>query len=211
MERGVIRVGLRLARGGLAAIDIVAMLILAFSPGVNVANYLSYFTIQSNILAVIVLAVGAVADPRDRRWAYVRGAVTLYIVITGIVYNTLLLNADVGVTAAWLNDVVHRVVPALALLDWIVFSPWARTRYRSALAWLAYPIAYIVYSLIRGPIVDWYPYPFVDPRLGGGYGRVAIYIVVLAVVFGLLALGVNAIGRWRLGSRAVPRGVGVEA
>jgi hypothetical protein len=30
------------------------------------------------------------------------------------------------------------------------------------LAWLAYPAAWLGYTLIRGASVDWYPYPFVD-------------------------------------------------
>ena len=53
--------------------------------------------------------------------------------------------------------------------------------------WLVFPILYCVYSLIRGPFVDFYPYPFLDPRLDGGYGRVVIFVVILAVAFGLLA------------------------
>jgi hypothetical protein len=48
--------------------------------------------------------------------------------------------------------------------------------------------------------VHWYPYPFLDPRHPGGYGRVALYAVVLAVAMGLLAVGVDAIGRRRDGA-----------
>jgi len=33
------------------------------------------------------------------------------------------------------------------------------------LIFLVYPVAYGAYSLIRGPIVDWYPYPFLDPQV----------------------------------------------
>jgi hypothetical protein len=49
------------------------------------------------------------------------------------------------------------------------------------LGWLAFPLAYFAYSLIRGAAVGWYPYPFIDPRQSGGYGRVAVFAVVLAV------------------------------
>ena len=48
------------------------------------------------------------------------------------------------------------------------------------------PAAYLVYSLIRGPIVDWYPYPFLNPDEVGGYGGVAAYAVGIAA---LAALG----------------------
>lgn len=198
MERGRLAAALRVARAVVGLVDLFAIGTIAVTPKVDIVNLFSYFTIESNLIAIFVLLVGAIGDPRGPRWAYVRGAATLYLTITGIVYNTLLLNVSVGVTAAWVNDVVHRAVPLLLLLDWIVFSPWARTRYVVALTWLAYPLAYVAYTLIRGPLANWYPYPFLDPRLAGGYGRVAIYSVVLAIVFALLALAVNAIGRLRL-------------
>jgi hypothetical protein len=197
VDGGPGRLVLRLARGSLAALDVAAMLTIVLTPGIDLVNFFSYFTIQSNVIAVVVLAGGALADPGGPRWAYLRGAATLYIVITGLVYNTLLINVSVGVASPWVNDVVHRIVPALMLLDWILFSPWARTHVAAALGWLAYPLAYVAYTLLRGPHVDWYPYPFLDPRLDGGYGRVALYTVVLALVFALLAVVVNAIGRWR--------------
>ncbi len=86
------------------------------------------------------------------------------------------------------------------LVDWILFSPWTRRSFLAALGWLLAPLAYFAYSLVRGPIAHWYPYPFLDPRHSGGYGRVALYAVVLAVAMGLLAVGVNAIGRRRSGA-----------
>ena len=69
--------------------------------------------------------------------------------------------------------------------------------YRAALDWLIVPLAYFAYSLLRGAAVHWYPYPFLNPMHPGGYGRVVIYAVVLAVFMGLLALAINAITRWR--------------
>ena len=56
-------------------------------------------------------------------------------------------------------------------------------------AWLIFPIVYVVYSLVRGPIADWYPYPFLDPNLDGGAGKVAIMVVVLIPCVVLIAAG----------------------
>ena len=95
---------------------------------------------------------------------------------------------------------MHQVTPAVLLVDWVCFPPWSRASYRAALGWLAFPLVYLAYSLSRGAAVDWYPYPFLDPRHPGGYGRVAAFAVVLAVVMALLAVAVNAIGRTRAGS-----------
>lgn len=151
MEGGPGRLPLRLARGVLAALDAVAMATIVISPGFDLANFFSYFTIESNVIAIVILAGGAVVDPRGPGWGYLRGAATLYVTITGLVYNTLLLHVPVGIVAPWVNDVVHRAVPALMLLDWVLFSPWARTHLLAALLWLAYPLAYVAYTLIRGP------------------------------------------------------------
>jgi hypothetical protein len=187
----------RIARLAFAGLGIAAVVAAVTATTGSLGNFFSYFTIESNLLAIVVLLAGGLAAPHGRGWVYLRGAATLFIVITGIVYAALLAHAEVGLTAAWINDTLHRVIPLVLLADWLLFPPWAAIGYRAALGWLAGPLAYFGYSLIRGPVVHWYPYPFLDPRHPGGYGRVALYAVVLAVVMGLLALGVNAIGRWR--------------
>jgi len=188
----------RLAFAGLGIAAIVAAIRVTGS----LVDFFSYFTIESNLLAIVVLLVGGALDPQGRRWVYLRGAATLFMVITGIVYAVLLANVEVGLTSPWINDTLHRVIPLVMLADWIAFSPWARSSHRAALGWLIVPLAYFAYSLLRGAAVHWYPYPFLNPTHPGGYGRVVIYAVVLAVFMGLLALAVNAIARLRV--RAAP-------
>jgi hypothetical protein len=191
--RGAVRVG-RLAFAGFGIAAVVTA--VTASTG-SLGNFFSYFTIESNLLAIAVLLAGGFLDPRSPRWAYLRGAATLYIVITGIVYAALLSGQDVGALAPWVNSALHQVIPLAMLADWACFRPWSRASSLAALGWLVYPLAYFAYSLIRGAVVHWYPYPFLDPRHPGGYGRVALYAVVLAAAMALLALGVRAIGRWR--------------
>jgi hypothetical protein len=68
-----------------------------------------------------------------------------------LVYAALLANEEVGLTAAWVNSALHQVTPAVLLADWVFFPPWPRkATYRKALIWLAFPLAYFAYSLIRG-------------------------------------------------------------
>ena len=74
-----------------------------------------------------------------------------------------------------------------------------------ACIFIIFPVVYGVYSLIRGPIVDWYPYPFLDPR-GSGYVPLAIGLVVLVVAFLLIALAVD-----RVGELATSRRSGISA
>jgi hypothetical protein len=205
---GAIMIAVRAGRLAFAAFDIAAM-VQAIGHAASLVNFFSFFTIESNLMAIVVLLVGGTADPRSRGWAWIRGAVTLYMVVTGIVYAALLANAEVGLTAAWVNSAMHQVIPAVLLLDWLCFPPWPSRaeggRGWPALAWLAFPLLYLTYSLSRGAAVDWYPYPFLDPRHPGGYGRVALYCVVLTVLMALLALVIAAIGRWRAARRRSDR------
>lgn len=48
--------------------------------------------------------------------------------------------------------------------------------YRKILVWL-------IYTMIRGLIIDWYPYPFLEPSQPGGYLAVTLYSVGIAITF----------------------------
>ena len=144
----------------------------------RVSNYFSFFTIQSNLMAAAILIYGAVRvikpDALSRR-DILRGAIMLYMAMTGIVYGLLLSGYQEALqtTVAWADTVLHKIIPLVMVIDWLVDPPAHRITWRQARWWIVYPVAYLIYSLIRGPIVDWYPYPFVDPDESGGYLGVA--------------------------------------
>ncbi|WP_280299981.1 Pr6Pr family membrane protein [Nocardia neocaledoniensis] len=189
----------RACRLGFAVLGLVALLWIPLrnmdSATFSLTNFLSYFTIESNILAVIVLAVGGVLAPQSERWQIVRGAVTLYMLITMVVYAVLLANIDVMLTDKWINDIMHRYLPLVLVLDWLLVAMPRRLRVSPALIgqWLIFPLVYGIYTLIRGPIADWYPYPFIDPR-GQGYLSMALGLVVLTLVFAVLAVAMASLG-----------------
>ena len=90
-----------------------------------VANFFSFFTIRrSNAATVIVLATAAVwycargttrVRPSRAGSRFLLASVTTYMVITGIVYNTLLrgIALEPGSIVAWSNEVLHLVGPAV--------------------------------------------------------------------------------------------------
>lgn len=157
------------------------------------ANFFSYFTVESNIAAAFVLiALEFTTGSAMKRFAtIIRPAVTLYMTMTGVIYAVLLApaSADVGLTAQWVDVIVHEIGPLIVFVDWIFAPPERRPAMRDLRAWLIFPIVYVVYSLVRGPIADWYPYPFLDPNLDGGAGKVAIMVVVLIPCVVLIAAG----------------------
>jgi hypothetical protein len=148
------------------------------------ANHFSYFTVLSNVFAAVVALLGVFSPVSPQ----IRGAAVLYMGTTGIVYWLLLRGIDVQ-TPAYANWVLHTVVPILVVAEWLL----APEKTRRWWIWLSFPLAYLVYTLVRGPIVGWYPYPFMDPRQNG-YAEVLLTCVFVAVVFGVLAYVISWAG-----------------
>jgi len=184
--------GARIGLGVLALVAVFARLLEADGePGFSAANFFSYFTIQSNLIAAAVLIAAGVsllrARPASERLDLWRGAATLYIATTGIVYSALLA-ADEPSLFRWTNLVLHYALPIALVVDWAVVRTSAPIAFRRAVVWIAYPAAFIAYTLVRGAIVDWYPYDFVDVADRGYPAVLATSLVLGAAMLGLIGL-----------------------
>lgn len=88
----------------------------------------------------------AAAPRADARIGF-RGAVVLYVVMAGVIWNLFLTEHSMGYTPA--NFLLHVGVPLLALADWLLVGrglvpvPWWQP-----VAWLLYPAAYLVPALL---------------------------------------------------------------
>ena len=157
----------------------------------STVNFFSYFTIQSNLFAAVILLMSAYMlwkRKKDPQLESLRGAATLYMVVTGIIYNLLLRGDNLGTLLPWVNDILHRVFPVVMLSDWLYYRPERKFTVKEALLWLIYPVVYVAYTLLHGPLAHhWYPYPFIDVAQHG-YARVALNCVVIAI--GILILAV---------------------
>lgn len=186
-----------------------------------VVNFFSYFTIESNLFALAALVAGAVwaltRKTREPLWiAVLFAATTTFMTITGLVYNLLLRGLALA-TTPWANEVLHLIGPAFLLVDLFLAPPRRRLPWRTVAVVIAWPILWVVYTLIRGELVVspltgdgwWYPYPFLNPHLhNGGYLVVALYVVGIAATFTLVAWGVVAVGRRRDATPADPTPMG---
>lgn len=166
----------------------------------------SYFTIQSNILLLIAVTGLALNPRRDGRlWRVIRLDALLGIVITGIVYATILAGQSDPHGAAWLaNFGFHYVAPWAALLGWLIFGPRPRIDART-LAWAAlWPGLWIGYTLAHGAVTDWYPYPFSDVTQLG-YPTVLVNLGVVVLIAALLGAVLRLLDtRLPFGSPAAP-------
>ena len=205
MNKRLFLIGTRLFFAALNVTAIAAQLIYSsqYTISFSLINFFSFFTILSNVFATVVFVISAYYVAVGRKPSatddILRGASVLYMVITGVVYAVLLAGVDVDLTLPWVNLQLHYIMPIVVLADWLHQPQRTRLTIKSITPWLLFPALYLLYTLIRGPLVGWYPYPFLDPGKVGGYGGVALYSLgILAGLFGaswlLVKLG-NALKR----------------
>ena len=209
----VLRIIAALAIGAAIVGQIVTSLAFWQSQGLTdipfrLVNFFSFFTIESNVLAtvVLVMAVGLTLMKKTPMWfSVLRAVATTFMVTTGIVYNLLLRNVELpqGSTLDWSNEILHLWGPLYLLLDWIFAPGRLRLEWKHIGTIIAFPIVWAVYTLIRGavtydPLLDggWYPYPFLNPETSAnGYLSVSFYVILIAAVIGLVGAGVIRISR----------------
>ena len=178
---------LRLALASLIATALAAQLIIGLvDNNLTVVRFFSFFTVLSNTLSVVMLTMLAMNPTRDSNswFAMFRGAVTVYMSVTAMVWAVVLAPnyVDVAVPEPWIDLSIHVIAPVLIIIDWFVNRVPVELPTSSIGVWLVLPATYFAYSLIRGAIVGWYPYPFLDPAETDGYGGVAIGAAVVVVV-----------------------------
>lgn len=166
----------------------------SYGPFQGMFNTLKLFTMQTNLL-VLLWATMAVRNkmfgernPLDK--PILRGAMAVYITVTGIVFLTLL---RVDYREDGIRNVIHMVthyfVPVAYIIDWLLTEKRGVYRFSYILYWLIYPLAYggiyVIYGLLSGQ----YAYPFMDIGKVGyaiffrNVSLLVIFFMVLSLVF----------------------------
>ena len=193
-------VGLRLAAAMLGVAAILATLIdTASRATINPFNFFGFFTMQSNIIWIVVIGITAMIDLTGRTQSTLllvcRASATTYIILVGAIYNTLLAGQEGGVALVWANSVLHIVLPIYGLLDWLFIADRPGLPWKWIWVSLPYPALWMVVVLIRGATDGWVPYPFFEPSIG--YGVVAAYCFGIAALTTVTAAIVWALSRLR--------------
>jgi hypothetical protein len=142
---------------------------------------LSYFTVWSNIVALIVnwmLAANPTRDGLLFRW--IRMTALVMIVITGLIYALILAaSANPCGWGIYTNLGFHYIVPWATLLGFLLFGPRPRFTWDLVPKMMIIPVAWLGYTLLHGlmkvnapgstcsniPLekgVNFYPYPFIN-------------------------------------------------
>jgi len=169
---------------------------------------LSYFTTLSNLVVIGFFAwlfvrtfIGKKND--TGRIMFLKGGVSVGIILTGLVYNLLLrpflLDADFGYDPRTIQDVlVHVVTPLMVALDFILFDVKGIIRKTAPLFWLIYPAGYWIYILIynafggrfegSGHVLSPYPYFFMNIPEYGPWGALIVAVFVVGIGYGLYGI-----------------------
>lgn len=198
------------ARGTCAMLIVVALAAEigreAGDSGWSAADFVSHFTVLANVFAAGLWLVLLLPRLELRNRDALRGAAVVYMLTTAVVYNTLLSGSHAGVP--WATIVLHVVAPLVVAIDWLVAPLVARVSARAAMWWLVFPAAYAIYTLVRGRVVGWYPYYFLDPRSPHTYLLVGAYCLAIGAGIAILGVAVTQIGNRTqpFGRVARPRG-----
>ena len=197
-----------------------AAIVLSAGLGIILSNSsLVYFTIESNVIVIgyftgavyWMVKRGTVDAPAPR----LRGAVTLYITITGLVAHILLNHGENPLPGLldgpdrlqnWSSFFLHYTTPLMVLADWLCLKPRNASRWKDVPLWLAFPLGYAALTELRAALLPSFPlrdpYFFLDPTTDG-YGWVLGQMGLLTVEF--VVLGVAVVGLDRLGTRLAGR------
>lgn len=150
------------------------------------------FTVQVNLLIAVVYGGLALRGLVTRRplpaSAWLRGGVLVAALALSAIFF-----GEGGDGTTLLSLVSHLVTTLLVLADWLLAGrDDTRLPWWVPVAWLAYPAAYLVMTLILGALVTerWrrYQYPFLNPTLPGFAARIAVF-AALILLLGFAVLG----------------------
>lgn len=168
-------------------------------------KFMLYFTNLSNYLCLIMMCVELIRMIRHRQLSHAL-AITLFctmiaIVITGIIYNTLLTTPfEDGYWTNYHSIIMHLINPSLFVIYYFAAGLGKSLRLRDTAWCVLFPYLYLLMIVIRHFITcdSWFPYFFVDPAKAGGVSGIALWIAIQSVFFialGLLLRYLGSIGK----------------
>ena len=162
--------------------------------GTRLIRFISYFTILTNLLvAVTTTTLGLGQTVAPRWWRVLRLNAVVGITVTGLVHWFLLRPLlDLSGADYVADKLLHVVVPLLAVVGWVVFGPRGKAERSLLLPSLIYPVGWLIYTLVRGAVANWYPYPFLDVRLHGYPAALlacaGVAVLLIALTWGAMVL-----------------------
>ena len=165
-----------------------------------VIRIVSYYTLISNILCLLLFTVLIIAEilqvdyQKLKGYSLVKGCITIAITVTAIVYYLSLAPQHFQVNTELSNILVHCISPVLVILDYFIFDTKGSFKRWYPFIWLSIPFFYVIYVYVYhakggrfytiGGSVE-FAYLFLD------YKQIGYHGVIISLV--LLAMGILSI------------------
>ena len=142
----------------LVVMSLLAGILLNVVHTTSISAILSYYTLQSNIVCLImflgiIIVIMSKNNYRTSIYYLLKGGSTMAILITGITYQIALAPNNFYMDASytmqteryWANLLVHVISPILVLLDYVLFDEKGNFKYYYPIIWLFLPLSYVIY------------------------------------------------------------------
>lgn len=160
-------------------------------------RFFSFFTILTNSLVAFYFSTQLFMANRFSFWNRpgVLTAITVYIIVVGVVYQIVLRPIwDPQGLAKVVDELLHSLNPLMVLFYWWLYEKKSKVTMSQVPYFLVYPFIYLVYILIRGHYSGFYPYPFVNVS-DLGCAKVAMNSFYLFLVFTTLSTAFVFLGK----------------
>lgn len=169
-----------------------------FRPG----EYFAYFTIHTSMIAAVILTVSAIRELQGKAdtkaLTIARLSVSTYAIVVAVVYNALLrgtkvLPGDPDYGYDWPvlpNEILHVWAPILIVLDFALTITVTKLKFKQIFWTLLFPLAWLIFTILRGLNTDWWAYWFLNPNEDGGVNGVIMFILAI-VIFMLVSATIS--------------------
>lgn len=152
-----------------------------------------FFTILTNLMAVALFAAIAANRVPSPRIIY---SVVIAIACLGGIFHVLLAHLQkLDGLALWADHGVHTFMPIISVVWLLCFGPTRKVTISDPAAWVAWPLLYFGYALLRASWSGFYPYPFLNvPKVG--WSGLAINVAGMILVFVATGFALTALVRF---------------
>ncbi|MEI7468799.1 MAG: Pr6Pr family membrane protein [Chloroflexota bacterium] len=176
----------------------------SFNAGKGMLNaieqFISFFTITTNIYATLTLAAHGRANLNSKFWRFFRHpsnltSVAASIMVVCSIFHFVLRNpAGLQGLNYWVDLALHYINPFLTVIFWWLALPRGNSGVNRK-SWgylLWYPLYYLIYVFVRGTIVNSYPYFFINvnnlgyPLAFRNAGGITLLLISLVLFFSLI-------------------------
>ena len=148
----------------------------------RIFDFFTYFTQWSNILVAVIMWMLVVNPRRNGKvFRVLRLDTILMISVTGIIYQGLLAASakNVGLEIVT-NLFLHQLTPIVVVVVWLLVGPRRQFKWVDIPLALILPIVWAIFALVRGAVINAYPYGFLNVDKHG-LGTVIITVIAIAI------------------------------